>query len=241
MSEAPKINLYNINNLDPNPAYDKQYNFVYADCMYESTDFTWLCNAISSVKVNGIFIIQTDYHTQADYIVAMREFNEFTLLNHLIYLNDWGGVPRNRFAQKHDDILVYVRGVSWKWYPERIQILKATAGTAFDKKGTGTKTPPSVFYDHASFSTMSGERVRVDDSSFPFQKPLWLLRRIMYPFLDTGDSVLDLFMGTGTCGCVAKEMGCNYTGIEYITSTFNVARERINGHAEKAIYIQNNK
>lgn len=227
MNESPSIELYNQNNRDVCKAYDRQYDFVYADCMYESTDFTWLSNAVSLVKVNGVLVIQTDYHTQADYIMAMREENEFTLLNHLIYMNNWGGVPTNRFAQKHDDILVYVRGTNWKWYPERIQIPKATAGTKFDKKGTGTKTPPSVFYDKVSFSTMSSERVEVDGKNFGMQKPEWLMERLMLPFTDEGDWVLDMFMGTGTLGSVAKKYNRNYAGIEYVESTFLSAKDRI--------------
>lgn len=227
MRKIPKINLINENNeivLDrPGPFYD----FIYADCIYENDNMNWLIYALSHMKDNGILIVQTDYHTVADYRFLLDEY--LTFVNWLIYMNNWGGVPKNRFAQKHDDILVYCNGDKWKWYPERIQIPKTTAGTNFDKKGTGTKTPPSVFYDHASFSTVSSERTKVDGKSFGMQKPEWLMERLLLPFTDEGDEVLDMFAGTGTLGVVCKRLNRNYTGIEQDEQIFRAAKERIDG------------
>lgn len=227
-SEIPKINLLNTDNQSDLSSYYGTVDFVYADCMYESWDFAWLWPARRLLKPSGILVIQTDYHTVAEYKMDMRiNSPEFTFVNWLIYMNNWGGVPKNRFAQKHDDILVYCKGNDWKWYPDRIQIPKATAGTAFDKKGTGTKTPPSVFYDKVSFSTMSNERVSVDGQNFSMQKPEWLMERLLLPFTDEGDNVLDMFMGTGTLGVVCKKYSRNYIGIERDEATFRAASDRI--------------
>lgn len=209
------------------------YDFIYADCMYENKDMDWVYWCASRLKENGIFIIQTDYHTVAEYKVLLDNLEGpyekplLTFVNWLIYMNNWGGVPKNRFAQKHDDILVYCKGKSWKWYPDRIQIAKATAGTSFDKKGTGLKTPPSVFYDKVSFSTTSLERVDVGGSNFSMQKPEWLMERLLLPFTDENDSVLDVFMGTGTLGLVCKKYNRNYTGIEIDKQVFDAASARI--------------
>ena len=230
MSETPQINLYNIANTKFLETCSDTFDFIYADCMYKSFDFTWLYPSLRKLKTDGIFIVQTDYHTVAVYKTWLDQLclnGEFTFVNWLIYMNNWGGTPRNRFAQKHDDILVYCKGKSWKWYPDRIQIPKTTAGTKFDKKGTGTKTPSSVFYDHVSFSTMSNERTRIDGVGFPMQKPEWLMERLLLPFTDEEDEVLDLFMGTGTLGVVAKRYNRNYTGIEHDKVTFDMAKERI--------------
>lgn len=219
------ITLYNSYNEIESVSHRDKFDFIYADCMYKDTNFSWLNVAAGSLKQNGILIIQTDYHTVAQYKIEMDE--KLNFVNWLIYLNDWGGVPRNRFAQKHDDILIYCNGDRWKWYPERIQIPKATAGTKFDKKGTGTKTPPSVFYDHPSFSTVSRERVAVRDETFTMQKPVWLMERLLLPFTDEGDDVLDMFMGTGTLGVVSKRLGRNYVGFEANRSVFATAVRRI--------------
>jgi DNA modification methylase len=225
------INLYhsdNIRMMEYLLREELKFDFLYADCVYENEDFTWLSVAICLLKQNGIFIVQTDYRTVADYKQILDD-SPLTFVNWCIYLNDWGGTPKDRFAQKHDDILIYCDGKDWKWYADRIQIPKATAGTAFDKKGTGLKTPPSVFYDHASFSTMSNERVKLPDGKgIQWQKPIWLMKRLLLPFTDENDFVLDPFMGSGTLGVVCKKYNRNYFGIENNKDTYNLAKERIN-------------
>lgn len=236
MSETQLINLYNEDNISVCRKSNKKFDLIYGDCMYESKNTDWIIHAIASLKDNGIFIIQTDYHSLYRHLSNMQYYigtDQMAFVNHLIYMNNWGGVPKNRFAQKHDDILVYCKGTEWKWYPERIQIPKATAGTAFDKKGTGTKTPPSVFYDHASFSTMSNERIRVGDdyTSFSMQKPEWLMERLLLQFTDEKDEVLDMFMGTGTLGVMCKKYNRNYTGIEIDKDIFSSASARINNES----------
>lgn len=233
MTDTPNIQLFNKDNILFLDSTLDMYDFIYADCLYLDDNIDWVYHALPHLKYNGIFIVQTDYHTVAKYKTILDDIDidfkggSLDFLNWLIYMNNWGGTPTRKFAQKHDDILVYCKGKNWKWYPERIQIPKATAGTAFDKKGTGTKTPPSVFYDHISFSTMSGERIEVEGKNFPMQKPEWLMERLLLPFTDEGDSVLDLFMGTGTMGVVCKKHRRNYTGIENDTEVFNAAKERI--------------
>lgn len=223
-----KIILYNGDNLEAVRKLKDtsiRYNLIYADMMYENREIFWIKELAGLLDKNGIFIIQTDYHTVAEVKIELDKNLNF--VNWLIYLNNWGGVPRNRFAQKHDDILVYSNGTKWKWRPERIQIPKATAGTKFDKKGTGMKTPPSVFYDKLSFSTVSKERVYVKGMNFPMQKPEWLLERLVLPFTDEGDNILDPFAGTGTLGVICKRLSRNYTGIESDTEVFDALNKRI--------------
>jgi len=204
------------------------YDLVYADCIYEREDLFWVYKYWNTVKPGGIFMIQTDYHTVALYKMLLDCLG--TMVNWCIYLNEWGGTAKDRFTRKHDDILIYCKGKEWKWYPDRIQIEKKTAGTAFDKKGTGQKTPCDVFYDHVSFSTMSNERVKLEDGKgIQWQKPMWLAERLLLPFTDEGDFVLDPFMGSGTFGEWCVRNNRNYTGIELDPEVFKLAEKRIHG------------
>lgn len=221
-----KQTILNIDNMDFLSSDDCMYgaNLVYADMMYENTDFSWVDLAVDKVSHNGVFIIQTDWHSVAELKVHMNQHEHLNLLNWCIYINDWGGTPTKAFPRKHDDILIYTRG-DYKWYPDKIRIPKATAGTAFDKKGTGLKVPCDVFYDKVSFSTVSNERIKFDGKCFKYQKPRWLYDRIIAPFLDEGDLVLDLFMGSGTLGLWCKDNNMDYIGIEYNQDVFNLAKE----------------
>jgi site-specific DNA-methyltransferase (adenine-specific) len=61
----------------------------------------------------------------------------------------------------------------------------------------------------------------------PTEKPENLLRRIILIGSKEGDTVLDPFMGSGTTGVVAKQLGRNFIGIEIDQSYFEIATQRI--------------
>jgi DNA modification methylase len=224
------MRLFNTDNLNLLTTLSDEFELVdliYADCIYESGDLNWAMKCLPLLKPNGIFIIQTDYHTVTEYKIFLDR--KLTFVNWLIYKQEWGGVPHNRFPQKHDDILVYCNGTNWKWYGDRIQIPKVTAGTAFDKKGTGLKTPCSVFDDLGNFSTISNERIKTEDGhNIQWQKPMKLMDRLLLPFTDVDDVILDPFMGSGTTGVWCKLNKRDFIGIELNTEVFNIAIERIN-------------
>jgi hypothetical protein len=209
-------------------------DLIYADCIYEDKGLGWAEYALDLLKDDGIFMVQTDYHTVVDYYLCLAP--TLTFVNWLIYKQEWGGVPRNRFAQKHDDILVFCNGYNWKWHGDRIQIPKATAGTKLDKKGTGLKTPCSVFDDLGNFSTIAVERVKyfTEDGyhNIKWQKPLKLMDRLLLPFTDEGDTILDPFMGSGTTGVWCAMNNRNFIGIEIDKDVYEIAKERIGGYTK---------
>ena len=224
--------LYNDDNikiLNELKANKTTVDVVYADCIYESTDFSWSDLCYDLLSPNGIFYVQTDYHTVAEWKIYLDNlFGKENFINWLIYKQEWGGVPKRAFPKKHDDILMYAKGMDYKFYPERIQIPKVTAGTNLDKKGTGLKTPCDVFDDLGNFSTISKERVK--DSSghnIRWQKPVKLMERILGICTDEGDTVLDPFMGSGTSGVYCLENNLNYIGIEYNQEVFQIAKSRL--------------
>lgn len=203
---------------------------VYGDCIYESTDFRWADLCYYLLKPNGIFYVQTDYHTSAEWKIYLdRLFGKQNFLNWIITVQEWGGVSKKFFPRKHDDILMYSKGKDYKFYSERIMIPKVTAGTALDKKGTGLKIPCDVFYDLGNFSTISLERVKDDTGkNIRWQKPQKLFDRILRVCTDDGDLVLDPFMGSGSCGIYCQEHNLDYIGIEKDKKVFEVARKRFN-------------
>jgi DNA modification methylase len=220
-----EIQLINDNNLNFNT--EKPINLIYSDMIYENMDFTWINHYWNMLSLNGIFIVQTDYHTVAEIKIHMQELPNAEFLNWVIYLQWWGGVPKDRFPQKHDDILIFRKGKTHKWYPNRIQIPKVTAGTKLDKKGTGLKTPCSVFYDLGNFSTISKERIKNGDKNIQWQKPLKLMSRLLLPFTDENDWILDPFLGSGTTGVWCKHNNRNFVGIELDKEVFDIAKKRI--------------
>lgn len=206
-----------------------QFDVIYADCIYESKDYDWIYSCYELLKPDGIFYVQTDYHTVADYKIYLDAlYGTDDFLNWLIYKQEWGGTSKRFFPRKHDDILMYAKGEYYKFYPERIQIPKVTAGTAFDKKGTGLKTPCDVFDDLGNFSTISNERIKDSNGkNIQWQKPLKLMERLLLSTTDEGDYILDPFGGTFTTGEWCLRNSRNFFGIELDEEIYTIGLKRL--------------
>lgn len=61
----------------------------------------------------------------------------------------------------------------------------------------------------------------------PTQKPVALLRSWRADFTDEGETILDPFMGSGTTGVAAVQMGRKFIGVEREPAYFDIACRRI--------------
>lgn len=66
-----------------------------------------------------------------------------------------------------------------------------------------------------------------DESSHPTEKPVELMRYWIANSSEAGGTVLDPFMGSGTTGVAALQIGRNFIGIERDPRYFDIACERI--------------
>ena len=66
----------------------------------------------------------------------------------------------------------------------------------------------------------------------PTVKSLSLMRYLITLITSEGGIVLDPFMGSGSTGCAAKELGFNFIGIEKDSNYFKIAEKRINNTKE---------
>jgi len=64
----------------------------------------------------------------------------------------------------------------------------------------------------------------------PTMKDLDVIKYLVKLLSNTGDTVLDCFMGSGTTGVACKDLGRNFVGIERDDKYFEVASNRINNH-----------
>lgn len=61
----------------------------------------------------------------------------------------------------------------------------------------------------------------------PTQKPIELLEWLVATYSNTGDTVLDNCMGSGTTGIACKHLGRNFIGVEFKQKYFELAQRRI--------------
>lgn len=210
---------------------------IFADCIYESLDFSWTEKYWNYLGENGIFVIMTDFHTVSEIDVHMKNNLGAKRISKLVWKNEWGKPPSNKFHECYDDILIYSKSGKWGFDKNKIQVPKATAKSKrLNPSGRTTKTA-TAWIDDITLTTVAKERIKDGDKLVRWQKPKELLRRISTPFLRKGALVLDPFMGSGTMGEVCYDEGWHYIGIENEKRIFNLAKKRLKPFLNNTDYI----
>lgn len=85
-------------------------------------------------------------------------------------------------------------------------------------------------YESSSRYPRSVQKIAKDNrllNQHPTQKPVALMEYLIRTYTDTGETVLDNTMGSGTTGVACVNTGRNFIGIERDPAYFEVARQRI--------------
>jgi site-specific DNA-methyltransferase (adenine-specific) len=82
--------------------------------------------------------------------------------------------------------------------------------------------------NNPSCSNILRVKNKVGKKYHPTEKPVELMRILIENSTDTGDMVLDPFMGSGSTGVACINADRNFIGIELDEQYFNVAQDRIN-------------
>jgi DNA modification methylase len=215
----------NVNNMDFN--FDGEADLIYCDYVYESLDFSWATKYWEYLKNGGIFICQTDWHSFAEITIHMKNLGA-KLISHSAWKNEWGNHPSRIYHQCFDDILFFTNNEKlYKFYPERIQVDKVTKNKGLNPSGRTTKNA-TAWIDDICLTTTSKERVKKEDGHLiRWQKPQKLYDRIILPFTDEEDLILDPFMGSGSLGCWSIKNYRDYVGLENDYDVFKLAQKNI--------------
>jgi len=206
---------------------EEKFDIIYCDYIYESLDFTWAEKYFQYLKKGGIFIAQTDWHSEHRLRVFMEDVLGAYFVNHLAWKCEWGNHPKDRFYQCYDDILIYSNSNKWEFHPEKIQVPKATVTAGLNPSGRNTKQA-TAWVEDITLTTTALERVKKEDGNLvKWQKPLRLYDRIISPWFDKEAKVLDPFMGSGSLGLWCRNQGLDYVGIEYDYETYKLALQNI--------------
>lgn len=106
----------------------------------------------------------------------------------------------------------------------------------------GHETPPPMFGDVQGAYDKSGERYAVGldartgdvGNNHPTVKPIELMKYLIRLITPAGGTVLDPFMGSGSTGCAAVELGHPFVGCELDPAYVEIATRRIEAWYEAA-------
>ena len=172
----------------------------------------------------GSFFLHIDYREVHYCKVLLDEiFGRECFQNEIIWAYDYGARSRKRWPAKHDNILWYTKdaGNYTFRYEEMDRIPYLAPGLVGPDKAARGKTPTDVWW-HTIVPTRSREK-----TSYPTQKPLGILNRIIKVHTFPGDLVLDFFAGSGTLGEAAARLDRDFILIDSNPEAVEVMRKRL--------------
>ena len=173
---------------------------------------------------DGTLFVHLD-HREVHYVKVFLDglLGRDSFLNEIIWAYDYGGRKRDRWPQKHDTILAYVKSPGMHFFSQdqigRIPYM--APGLVTPEKAEQGKLPTDVWW-HTIVATNSKEK-----TGYPNQKPEGILRRVLEGSSEPGARILDFFAGSGTTGAVAQQMGRRFVLIDQNPEAIQIMRNRL--------------
>ena len=173
---------------------------------------------------DGTLFLHLDYR-EVHYAKVFLDglFGRDAFLNEVIWAYDYGGRKRDRWPQKHDTLLVYVKTPGKHYFSqdqiERIPYM-APGLVSAEKRDRG-KLPTDVWW-HTIVPTNGKEK-----TGYPSQQPEGVLKRVLEGSSSPGAWVLDFFAGSGTTGSVCRKMGRRFVMVDSNDEAVSVMRRRL--------------
>ena len=147
-------------------------------------------------------------------------FGEKNFKNEIIWCYAGGGIPKDSFPRKHDNIYRYTKSAQTTFNPDDIRVKYSSSYSATVFKSPDSRAPGKTYGPNPEGKVpedwwadipraYGSERI-----GYPTQKPLALLERIIKASSNEGDIVLDPFCGCATTCVAAERLNRQWVGVD---------------------------
>ena len=181
---------------------------------------------------NGSIYVHCDYRVNS-YVRLMLDsiFGSENIKNEIIWNYATGGVSKEFYARKHDNIYFYTKTNDYQFYPNKIREPRTKKALARAKNPKGariasddkTKLPTDV-WKISALNPMATERV-----NYPTQKPEELMEKIILASSNESDLIADFFCGSGAFASVAEKLGRKWICSDLGKFSIHTTRKRMIG------------
>lgn len=185
-----------------------------------------LVEAQRILSPHGSLYFHIDYR-EVHYCKVLLDqiFGRHCFLNEIIWAYDFGGKSKTKWPAKHDNILFYVKDP--RRYTFNVKDIDRepymAPGLVGPEKAARGKLPTDTWW-HTIVGTNSKER-----NSYPTQKPLGIINRIIRASSNPGDLVMDFFAGSGTVGEACLDLGRRFILVDNNLQAMDVMADRFAG------------
>jgi DNA modification methylase len=187
---------------------------------------SWTKECYRVLKPNRIFAVfgtlKTDTFLKYK-LNILNKIDNFYGQNEIIWSYNWGGRSKENFARKHEYVWCYSKGDKFLFNAddvrvERKQKINIRTGESFEKG-----TIPTCVWEKNNH-TCSKEYV----NWHPTQKPLFILERMIKAYTNKGDTVLDIFSGSGSTMIASSLQDREFLGCELSKEYYEKSLDRMN-------------
>lgn len=212
---------YNIG-VDGGEGWDKQWK---TEAEYLDWCAQWSKECARVLKPNRMMIVWGTLKTDTFLRYKLDVLNALPDMvgqNEIIWSYNWGGRSKKNFARKHEYAWCYSKGKEFLFNADDIRVerkMKANMRTGGNhEKGT----IPTLIWEKNNH-TMSKDFVNWHATT----KNVEILERIIRAYTYPGDTVLDIFMGSGSTAVACENTGRNSIGSEKSDKYYPKLLERL--------------
>lgn len=152
---------------------------------------------------------------------VLNNIPDFHSQNEIVWSYNWGGRTKENFARKHEYAWCYSKGEKFLFNAddvrvERKQKINIRTGQPFQKG-----TIPTCVWEKNNHTT-SKEYV----NWHPTQKPIEILNRAIRAYTNPGDTVMDIFSGSGSTMIACQQSDRLFIGSELDNEYYTKSIER---------------
>lgn len=204
----------------------------------------WLDEVLPKLKKTASVYVCCDW--KSGLIIAPILKSRLILKNRITWEREKGRGAKSNWKNSMEDIYFATVGEEYTFNLEAVKVKKKVLAPYRENgkpkdweetaEGKFRKTCPSNFWDDVSVPYWS----MPENTAHPTQKPEKLIAKLILSGSNKGDTVLDIFAGSGTTGVVSKKLGRHYIDIE-INPTYCAWAEKRLETAQKDSEIQGYK
>jgi site-specific DNA-methyltransferase (adenine-specific) len=182
------------------------------------------------LKPERMFVVWGTLKTDTfiKYKLMLSDYPDLVSQNELIWGYNWGGRSKSNFARKHEYAWCYSKGKEFLFNSDDIRVERKVKKDLRTGKEHAQGTIPTCIWEKNNHTTSK------DFCGWhPTTKNLEILERIIRAYTNEGDTVLDIFMGSGSTAISSIRSNRKYIGCEKDLEYFEKSLKRIGEYGNR--------
>jgi site-specific DNA-methyltransferase (adenine-specific) len=190
----------------------------------------WTKECVRVLKPERMLVVWGTLKTDTFLKYKLQILNTFVEMygqNEIVWSYNWGGRSKSNFARKHEYAWCYSKGEDFLFNADDVRVERKVKTNMRSKQPFEKGTIPTCVWEKNNHTTSK------DFCGWhPTTKNIDLLERLVKAYTLPGETVLDIFMGSGSTALACLRSGREYVGCEKDKEYFDQSTQRILEHGK---------